>query len=42
MARDIMSSPAAVRDVGGRLAVGGTLYFLLIGVGFMMIDIGLL
>src|SRR5918996_9570 len=32
----------AVRDVGGRLAVGGTLYFLLIGIGFMMIEIGLL
>ena len=32
----------AVRDVGRRLAVGGTLYFLLIGVGFMMIEIGLL
>jgi hypothetical protein len=32
----------AVRDVGGRLALGGTLYFLLIGTGFMMIEIGLL
>jgi hypothetical protein len=32
----------AVRHVGGRLAVGGTLYFLLIGIGFMMIEIGLL
>ena len=32
----------AVRDVGGRLAMGGTLYFLLIGIGFMMIEIGLL
>jgi hypothetical protein len=32
----------AVRDVGGRLAVRGTLYFLLIGIGFMMIEIGLL
>jgi len=32
----------AVRDVGARLAVGGTLYFLLIGIGFMMIEIGLL
>jgi hypothetical protein len=32
----------AVRDVGGRLAIGGTLYFLLIGIGFMMIEIGLL
>ena len=32
----------AVRDVGGKLAIGGTLYFLLIGIGFMMIEIGLL
>ena len=32
----------AVRDVGGRLVIGGTLYFLLIGIGFMMIEIGLL
>jgi hypothetical protein len=32
----------AVRDVGGKLTVGGTLYFLLIGIGFMMIEIGLL
>ena len=32
----------AVRDVGGKLAVGGTLYFLLIGIGFMMTEIGLL
>jgi hypothetical protein len=32
----------AVRDVGGRLVLGGTLYFLLIGAGFMMIEIGLL
>jgi len=32
----------AVRDVGKRLAIAGTLYFLLIGIGFMMIEIGLL
>lgn len=32
----------AVRDVGRRLAWGGTAYFFLIGVGFMMIEIGLL
>jgi hypothetical protein len=32
----------AVRDVGGKLATGGTLYFLLIGIGFMMVEIGLL
>jgi hypothetical protein len=32
----------AIRDVGRRLAWGGTAYFLLIGVGFMMVEIGLL
>jgi hypothetical protein len=32
----------AVRDVGGRLAVGGTAYFILIGIGFMAVEIGLL
>jgi SAM-dependent methyltransferase len=32
----------ALRDVGPRLAVGGTLYFLLIGIGFMCVEIGLL
>jgi hypothetical protein len=32
----------AVRDVGGRLVVGGTAYFLLIGVGFMTVEISLL
>ena len=32
----------AVRDVGRKLAIGGTLYFSLIGIGFMMIEIGLL
>jgi hypothetical protein len=32
----------AVHDVGGRLIAGGTTYFLLIGVGFMMAEIGLL
>jgi spermidine synthase len=33
---------AAMRDVGRRLAFGGTAYFLLIGVGFMSTEIGLL
>jgi hypothetical protein len=33
---------ATVRDVGRRLAVGGTAYFALIGVGFMMAEIALL
>jgi spermidine synthase len=32
----------ALRDVGARLAIGGTAYFMLIGVGFMLIEIGLL
>jgi len=32
----------AVRDVGRRLALGGTLYFLFIGLGFMLVEIGLL
>ena len=33
---------SAIRDVGRRLVINGTAYFLLIGVGFMMIEIGLL
>jgi hypothetical protein len=32
----------AIRDVGARLVSTGTLYFVLIGVGFMMVEIGLL
>ncbi len=32
----------ALNDVGQRLAVGGTAYFVLIGVGFMLVEIGLL
>ena len=32
----------ALKDVGARLAIGGTFYFMLIGVGFMLIEIGLL
>jgi hypothetical protein len=32
----------AIADVGRRLAVGGTAYFLLIGAGFMCAEIGLL
>jgi hypothetical protein len=32
----------AIKDVGGKLVIGGTLYFLLIGIGFMTIEIGLL
>ena len=33
---------SGLKDVGGRLVAGGTSYFLLIGIGFMMIEIGLL
>ena len=32
----------AIKDVGRRLTVGGTLYFLFIGIGFMMVEIALL
>jgi hypothetical protein len=32
----------AVRDVGRPLVIAGTLYFTLIGVGFMMVEIGIL
>ncbi|MEQ9640331.1 MAG: hypothetical protein RIM84_09955 [Alphaproteobacteria bacterium] len=32
----------AVRDTGRRLATGGTVYFALIGLGFMFVEIGLL
>jgi hypothetical protein len=32
----------ALRHVGPRLAMGGTAYFMLIGIGFMCIEIGLL
>src|SRR5438876_6209216 len=33
---------STVREAGWRLAIGGTVYFALIGVGFMMIEIALL
>ena len=33
---------SALKDVGARLAIGRTFYFMLIGVGFMLIEIGLL
>src|SRR5262249_14010555 len=32
----------AIRDVGRRLTIGGTLYFLFIGLGFMLVEIALL
>jgi hypothetical protein len=31
-----------LKDVGARLATGGTAYFMLIGIGFMLIEIGFL
>ena len=33
---------AAIRDVGSGLVVAGTAYFLLIGIGFMCVEIGML
>jgi spermidine synthase len=33
---------SAIKDVGRRLAIGGTVYFMLIGIGFMTIEIALL
>jgi spermidine synthase len=38
----ILPMRPAIRDVGPKLAFSGTAYFLLIGVGFMSIEIGLL
>ncbi len=32
----------ALRDVGAKLAAGGTAYFMLIGIGFMLVEIGFL
>ena len=32
----------AIKDVGSNVVIGGTAYFVLIGAGFMMIEIGLL
>jgi spermidine synthase len=38
----ILPMRPAIRDVGPKLAFGGTAYFLLLGVGFMSVEIGLL
>jgi hypothetical protein len=38
----VMPLRPAIKDVGQKLVFGGTLYFLLIGVGFMTVEIGLL
>jgi hypothetical protein len=37
----IVPAGRALRDVGARLVVGGSAYFVLIGVGFMAVEIGL-
>lgn len=42
MAAIVLPLRPAIKDVGRRLAVGGTAYFFLIGVGFMCAEIGLL
>jgi hypothetical protein len=38
----VLPMRSAVKDVGLKLVIGGTLYFFLIGVGFMTVEIGLL
>jgi hypothetical protein len=42
MATIVIPLRPAIEDVGRRLVFGGTLYFLLIGMGFMAVEIGLL
>jgi hypothetical protein len=37
----VVPAGRALRDVGARLVVGGSAYFVLIGVGFMAVEIGL-
>lgn len=38
----ILPLRSALRDVGSRLVTGGTFYFLLLGLGFMTVEIGFL
>lgn len=38
----VMPLRGAIRNAGGKLVLGGTAYFLLIGIGFMVVEIGLL
>ncbi len=38
----VMPLRGGIRNAGRKLVVGGTLYFLLIGIGFMVVEIGLL
>jgi hypothetical protein len=42
MATIVIPLRPAIKDVGIKLAISGTLYFLFIGIGFMMVEIGLL
>src|SRR3989442_6336747 len=42
MATIVLPLRRAVGQVGRRLAVGGTFYFVLLGLGFMFVEIGLL
>ncbi len=42
LATIIIPLRSAIKDVGGKLVTGGTIYFMLIGIGFMMTEIGLL
>jgi len=38
----VMPLRSAIRNAGRKLVLGGTLYFFLIGIGFMVVEIGLL
>lgn len=38
----VLPMRSALKDVGSRLVYGGTIYFFLIGLGFMMVEIALL
>jgi hypothetical protein len=42
MATIVIPLRPAIKDVGSKLVFGGTLYFFLIGIGFMVVEIGLL
>jgi hypothetical protein len=42
MATIVIPLRPAIKDVGSKVVFGGTLYFLLIGIGFMAVEIGLL
>jgi len=42
MAAIVLPLRPALREVGSRLVTGGTLYFALLGLGFMLVEMGLL